>query len=322
MWGTSDNTRTAYLDTQDVARMTLSAIRKDETIGKTLTLAVRPPSPGAPARTPRDGVLEFGRRQDDGLNAPRQRSPAGAEVLHGGRGDCPLREAGQAEGEGARERQMGAQQLAPSPAVLCATRSAWRGADAGAASRSRALQVTRVPVGVLKGARGFISFFQWFGDAADRLVRAPRTGLARPPRPPSRPLGFAVPRAADAEPHSLARAGVLPGALEQRELRRADGRDVQAAGRQPGGGDDARVVPGRLLLAHPREAEGGWRAEQAARLLPVSSGRTGDRGRRLSVLRRGWRVRFVVPLSVSCRKVVVVFLCHQMRCLDEHAFVI
>lgn len=32
-------------------------------------------------------------------------------------------------------------------------------------------QVTRVPVGVLKGARGFISFFQWFGDAADRLVR-------------------------------------------------------------------------------------------------------------------------------------------------------
>lgn len=41
MWGTSDNTRTAYMDTQDIARMTLAAIRKDETIGKTLTLAVR-----------------------------------------------------------------------------------------------------------------------------------------------------------------------------------------------------------------------------------------------------------------------------------------
>lgn len=43
-------------------------------------------------------------------------------------------------------------------------------------------QVTRVPVGVLKGARGFISFFGWFGDAADRLVRA-RGEAPAPPQP-------------------------------------------------------------------------------------------------------------------------------------------
>lgn len=39
VWGTDDETRTAYLDTQDVARMTLAALRNDETIGKTLALA-------------------------------------------------------------------------------------------------------------------------------------------------------------------------------------------------------------------------------------------------------------------------------------------
>ncbi|CAG9465685.1 unnamed protein product [Pedinophyceae sp. YPF-701] len=39
VWGTKDQTRTAYLDTQDIARMTLAAINRPETIGKTLTLA-------------------------------------------------------------------------------------------------------------------------------------------------------------------------------------------------------------------------------------------------------------------------------------------
>ncbi|GMH41402.1 hypothetical protein BSKO_09312 [Bryopsis sp. KO-2023] len=39
VWGTDDDTKTAYLDTQDVARMTLAALRNDETIGRSLTLA-------------------------------------------------------------------------------------------------------------------------------------------------------------------------------------------------------------------------------------------------------------------------------------------
>lgn len=39
VWGTDDQTQTAYLDTQDVARMTLAALRNDETIGKNMTLA-------------------------------------------------------------------------------------------------------------------------------------------------------------------------------------------------------------------------------------------------------------------------------------------
>ena len=42
MWGTTDSTRTAYLDTQDAARMALAAIRRDQTIGKTLVLSVSP----------------------------------------------------------------------------------------------------------------------------------------------------------------------------------------------------------------------------------------------------------------------------------------
>lgn len=39
VWGTNDETRTAYLDTTDVARMTLAALRNDSTVGKTLTLS-------------------------------------------------------------------------------------------------------------------------------------------------------------------------------------------------------------------------------------------------------------------------------------------
>ncbi|KAK9814206.1 hypothetical protein WJX72_002245 [[Myrmecia] bisecta] len=39
VWGTSDETRTAYLDTQDVAKMTLAALRSEEAVGKKLTLA-------------------------------------------------------------------------------------------------------------------------------------------------------------------------------------------------------------------------------------------------------------------------------------------
>lgn len=39
VWGTSDDTKTAYLDSQDVARMALAALRSDATQGKTMTLA-------------------------------------------------------------------------------------------------------------------------------------------------------------------------------------------------------------------------------------------------------------------------------------------
>ncbi len=39
VWGTDTETSIAYLDTQDVARMTMAALRNDATIGKTLTLA-------------------------------------------------------------------------------------------------------------------------------------------------------------------------------------------------------------------------------------------------------------------------------------------
>ena len=37
--GTDDETRTAYLDTEDAARMVMAAVRHDATIGRTLTLA-------------------------------------------------------------------------------------------------------------------------------------------------------------------------------------------------------------------------------------------------------------------------------------------
>ncbi len=39
VWGTTDETRTAYLDSQDVARMAMAALRNDKTVGKTLTLS-------------------------------------------------------------------------------------------------------------------------------------------------------------------------------------------------------------------------------------------------------------------------------------------
>jgi len=39
VWGTTDATRTAYLDSTDVARMALAALRCDAAVGKTLTLA-------------------------------------------------------------------------------------------------------------------------------------------------------------------------------------------------------------------------------------------------------------------------------------------
>eukprot|EP00879_Flechtneria_rotunda_P010059 GHRR01010517.1.p1 GENE.GHRR01010517.1~~GHRR01010517.1.p1 ORF type:complete len:219 (+),score=78.15 GHRR01010517.1:761-1417(+) len=43
VWGTNDDSRTAYMDTQDIARMTLAALRSDSCNGRTLTLA----GPGA-----------------------------------------------------------------------------------------------------------------------------------------------------------------------------------------------------------------------------------------------------------------------------------
>ena len=39
VWGTDDDTRTAYLDTQDVAKMTLAACRRDEAANQVMTLA-------------------------------------------------------------------------------------------------------------------------------------------------------------------------------------------------------------------------------------------------------------------------------------------
>lgn len=39
VWGTSDTTRTAYMDTQDVARLAMAALRTDASIGKTLPVA-------------------------------------------------------------------------------------------------------------------------------------------------------------------------------------------------------------------------------------------------------------------------------------------
>lgn len=39
VWGTTDATRTAYMDTQDVARIAMAALRSDESIGRVLPLA-------------------------------------------------------------------------------------------------------------------------------------------------------------------------------------------------------------------------------------------------------------------------------------------
>ena len=39
VWGTKDDTKTAYLDATDCAKMVVAALRNEETIGKTLTLA-------------------------------------------------------------------------------------------------------------------------------------------------------------------------------------------------------------------------------------------------------------------------------------------
>ncbi|GIL92947.1 hypothetical protein Vretifemale_20418, partial [Volvox reticuliferus] len=39
VWGTNDETRTAYLDSQDVAKMTVAALRSDKTSRRTLTLS-------------------------------------------------------------------------------------------------------------------------------------------------------------------------------------------------------------------------------------------------------------------------------------------
>ena len=39
VWSTSDDSRTAYMDTQDVARLVMASLRSDEAIGKTLPLA-------------------------------------------------------------------------------------------------------------------------------------------------------------------------------------------------------------------------------------------------------------------------------------------
>ena len=90
VWGTADTTRTAYLDTQDVARMTLAALRREQCSGRVLTLS-----------GPKAYTVE--------------------EVI-------------------AMCEKLGKQKA----------------------------NVTRVPVGLLKGTRAVTVFFQWFSDAADR----------------------------------------------------------------------------------------------------------------------------------------------------------
>jgi uncharacterized protein YbjT (DUF2867 family) len=94
VWGTSDATRTAYLDTQDVARMALAALRREGTRGRVLTLS------GPKAYSVQD-VIQL----------------------------C---------------EKLGKQEA----------------------------KVTRVPVATLKATRAVTVFFQWFGDAADRLAFA------------------------------------------------------------------------------------------------------------------------------------------------------
>lgn len=39
VWGTSDQTRIAYMDTQDVAKITLKALKTESSCGKVFTLA-------------------------------------------------------------------------------------------------------------------------------------------------------------------------------------------------------------------------------------------------------------------------------------------
>merc|ERR1712093_181424 len=41
VWGSDDESRTAYMDTQDIAKMTLAALKTPETIRCTMTLAGR-----------------------------------------------------------------------------------------------------------------------------------------------------------------------------------------------------------------------------------------------------------------------------------------
>jgi len=50
LWGTDDETKTAYLDTQDVAKMTMASVRRDEASKRVMTLA------GPKAYTVRDVI--------------------------------------------------------------------------------------------------------------------------------------------------------------------------------------------------------------------------------------------------------------------------
>lgn len=59
VWGTNDETRTAYLDTQDVARMTMAALKNSATVGRTLTLS------GPQAFTTKE-VIEMCENMSDG----------------------------------------------------------------------------------------------------------------------------------------------------------------------------------------------------------------------------------------------------------------
>jgi nucleoside-diphosphate-sugar epimerase len=58
VWGTNDDSRTAYMDTQDIARLTLAALQSDACVDRTLTLA------GPSAYTTRE-VIDMCERMSD-----------------------------------------------------------------------------------------------------------------------------------------------------------------------------------------------------------------------------------------------------------------
>lgn len=146
VWGTSDQTRTAYLDSLDIAKMTMAALQRDQTIGKVMTLS------GPKAYTVQE-IIEMCENLAGERRAPSSTRSRWVPCIVARARRHALR----------RSIIVAPSSLQRAPLITVGVPLPPAGARAS---------VNKVPTALLNATRAALSGFAWARDAADRLAFA------------------------------------------------------------------------------------------------------------------------------------------------------